>query len=156
MTDNLRGVLDAARQIEEQIMAGKTSGRMSLDAERTQPYACKNCGLVTGSEFDHHLLTDCIAALRLAIEQMQRLNRDAGELFRAERDDLKVIITAALERDTRHTRFFNFVSAPGKCSGCGAAIFWVVTKNGKRAPFNADAVSHWATCPQAESFRKKK
>lgn len=65
------------------------------------------------------------------------------------------------------------------CSGCGAAIRWALTPNGKRMPVDAtpekrivlddvrtgdDAplarvidtyVSHFATCPKANTFRKK-
>ena len=43
---------------------------------------------------------------------------------------------------------------PSKCRSCGATIFWVETKNGKKMPINADGVSHFATCPQAETWRR--
>ena len=45
------------------------------------------------------------------------------------------------------------------CS-CGAKIKWFITPKGKRMPvdvFESGAVdSHFATCPNAEQFRKKK
>jgi len=63
----------------------------------------------------------------------------------------------------------------GQCRGCGAAILWIQTPAGKRTPIDAIPltgwaysaewgawrlievhVSHFATCPQAEQFRKKK
>lgn len=68
----------------------------------------------------------------------------------------------------------------GTCSGCGAAIVWVVTRAGKRMPVDAKPekrvvlddvhatgeppqaqvvdtyVSHFATCPKAQRFRKPK
>ena len=43
----------------------------------------------------------------------------------------------------------------GKCRSCGADIAWCFTRAGKRAPVNPDGTSHFATCPQAETWRKK-
>jgi len=65
-----------------------------------------------------------------------------------------------------------------KCSGCNAEIIWMHTMSGKRMPVDAKSekrfvvtgnndegepvgavrdtyVSHFATCPQADAFRKK-
>jgi hypothetical protein len=39
------------------------------------------------------------------------------------------------------------------CRSCGAAIAWVTTERGKKAPVDADGVSHFATCPQAAQHR---
>jgi hypothetical protein len=44
---------------------------------------------------------------------------------------------------------------PGACRSCGAPVMWVETKRGKRAPLNPDGTSHFATCPQAASWRKR-
>jgi hypothetical protein len=50
----------------------------------------------------------------------------------------------------------------GRCRGCGEHIEWWFTPEGGRMPFNmmpeADSqpISHFATCPEAERFRKKK
>lgn len=59
----------------------------------------------------------------------------------------------------------------GACRGCAATIRWYTTEQGKAMPMNADADplrvegeailvfdaagSHWATCPQAKSFKRK-
>lgn len=49
-----------------------------------------------------------------------------------------------------------------RCQGCGAAMEFWRTKTGKSLPMdpmpNPDsrAASHYATCPFAERFRKKK
>lgn len=43
----------------------------------------------------------------------------------------------------------------GVCKGCGAQIAWALTKNGKRAPIDKAGTNHFATCPKAESFRRK-
>ena len=56
-----------------------------------------------------------------------------------------------------------------KCSGCGAEIVWIETKNKKIMPCNKEQttiitdkgetikghIHHWATCPKADNFRKK-
>lgn len=63
-----------------------------------------------------------------------------------------------------------------RCRGCGAAITWFTTVSGRAMPFtgvpvierheqDADgrrvlflrsSAAHWATCPQADRFRKGK
>lgn len=43
----------------------------------------------------------------------------------------------------------------GECRSCRARVAWVVTAKGKRAPYNPDGISHYATCPQAATWRKK-
>jgi len=52
------------------------------------------------------------------------------------------------------------VSHAGKkqlCKGptCGQSIFWLQLTNGRTMPMDADGVPHWATCPDAETFKKK-
>ena len=65
----------------------------------------------------------------------------------------------------------------GVCRGCGEVVEWWVTNNGKRMPMSVVALdvhgevvesgsltrpfrfarrSHFASCPQAEDFRRKK
>ncbi len=62
------------------------------------------------------------------------------------------------------------------CRSCGAPIFWAITPSGKRIPLDAEPVeqrglfvfdngyakpppvvyqSHFATCPDADSWRKE-
>lgn len=49
----------------------------------------------------------------------------------------------------------------GRCRGCGADIEWWFTPALKRIPMNpmaspqVEAVSHFATCPTADRFRRK-
>lgn len=64
----------------------------------------------------------------------------------------------------------------GTCKGCGRVILWVLTDKGKMMPLDPDPekrfvldhnapdrvggiydtyMPHWATCPQAERFKKK-
>lgn len=59
---------------------------------------------------------------------------------------------------------------PRRCDGCSATIFWVVTATGKRMPVDCNqpegraptdassgtGISHFATCPNAASFRKRR
>lgn len=64
---------------------------------------------------------------------------------------MKILINGKIEADYDG----NLVG----CKGCGAPIgYAVVVKSGKKMPFDPrseDKVSHYATCPQAERFRRK-
>jgi hypothetical protein len=49
------------------------------------------------------------------------------------------------------------VGEPGRCRGCGLAIYWVRhPDSGRNAPYDPDGVNHFITCPRADDFRKKK
>ena len=60
------------------------------------------------------------------------------------------------------------IGVPTTCLSCGAAIVWMMTVNNRRMPVNAETVesgetiymhgkhvSHFATCPQSDQWRKK-
>jgi hypothetical protein len=40
------------------------------------------------------------------------------------------------------------------CRGCGAAVTFVLTKNGKHMPTDPDGKSHFASCPQVKTSRR--
>lgn len=66
---------------------------------------------------------------------------------------------ATLEENWK--KLLSVIGNPAKCggeagTGCGAEIWWVTTKFKKAMPLNADAAPHWATCPKAQDFRRKK
>lgn len=45
----------------------------------------------------------------------------------------------------------------GECRSCHAPVTWARhSRTGSRAPFNPDGISHYATCPQAPDWRKKR
>lgn len=46
------------------------------------------------------------------------------------------------------------IGDPGKCRGCGADIWWVTHKNGKKAPYTAAGLNHFADCSAANKFKK--
>lgn len=50
-------------------------------------------------------------------------------------------------------RLLSQVGEPGRCKGCGAPIWWVVHRNGRRAPCTEQGLNHFADCPQAGQFR---
>lgn len=43
----------------------------------------------------------------------------------------------------------------GKCRGCGATIWWVMHKSGRKAPYTKDALNHFADCPRRDQYRKQ-
>jgi hypothetical protein len=49
------------------------------------------------------------------------------------------------------------VTGLGRCRGCHAEVAWAQHEHtGGRAPFDRDGTSHFATCPQADQFRRKR
>jgi len=42
----------------------------------------------------------------------------------------------------------------GRCRSCGAGVLWCTTPAGRRAPVDPDGISHFATCPQSNTWRK--
>ncbi len=59
-------------------------------------------------------------------------------------------------RDNIERLYKTLGAQSGSCKACDAPIWWVTTKNGKSAPFTAEGLNHFADCPKAEQFRKKK
>jgi hypothetical protein len=41
-----------------------------------------------------------------------------------------------------------------RCRGCDSPVYWWETVNGKPSPHDQDGVSHFATCPARDQFRK--
>jgi hypothetical protein len=42
------------------------------------------------------------------------------------------------------------------CKACGVQLYFVRHNTGKAAPYTADGVNHFITCPSADSFRSSK
>lgn len=42
------------------------------------------------------------------------------------------------------------------CKGCGARIAWILTPTGNKMPVDADGSPHWASCPKASDFKRRK
>jgi len=42
------------------------------------------------------------------------------------------------------------------CRGCSRGISWARTPSGRTAPLDRDGGSHFATCEDAERFRKRR
>lgn len=43
-----------------------------------------------------------------------------------------------------------------RCRGCVATVYWWRTPSGKASPHDIDGTSHFATCPNADQFRRPK
>lgn len=59
-------------------------------------------------------------------------------------------LIAGVRRDDYH------FSDRGTCRSCGAPIGWWITPLKNRAPFDPDGTSHFATCPTAGDWRRRK
>lgn len=44
----------------------------------------------------------------------------------------------------------------GECRSCLAPVMWATTGDGAKNPVNPDGVTHFATCPDASSWRRRK
>lgn len=42
----------------------------------------------------------------------------------------------------------------GRCRSCDQAIAWCLTSHDKRAPIDRDGTNHFATCPDADAWRR--
>ena len=47
----------------------------------------------------------------------------------------------------------NQVGDRGECKACHKEIWWVTYKSGKKAPITAEALNHFADCPNAKDFK---
>lgn len=54
----------------------------------------------------------------------------------------------------RITLLLSLVGDQSICKGCGAGIWWVQHRNGKRAPYTSEGLNHFIDCPQAQRFKK--
>jgi len=74
---------------------------------------------------------------------------EAYRHLKAEFDDL-------LADQARLMNLIILFGDPGKCKSCQADVFWIRHRTGKLGIYNADGISHFATCPFAEKYRGKK
>lgn len=59
--------------------------------------------------------------------------------------------------------FGSFTVPPGyrpvtidRCRACGQSILWCYTRNDRYSPHDHDGTSHFATCPRADSYRRRR
>lgn len=73
----------------------------------------------------------------------------SAEEDRADLQRLRMIALAA-------ERLVLAVGERGVCASpnCRQEIWWIVHRNGKRAPYNADGINHFVTCIDAPRFKK--
>jgi hypothetical protein len=63
---------------------------------------------------------------------------------------------ATLTPEQRLERILQLVAeAVRPCQACGVKLYFVRHANGKLAPYTADGVNHFATCPDRDRFKKK-
>lgn len=43
----------------------------------------------------------------------------------------------------------------GHCRACPAGITWITHANGAKAPYDADGLNHFASCPARKQFKAK-
>lgn len=66
-------------------------------------------------------------------------------------DDRRAVV--AYYRDVI-AKLMNSIGADaGECKSCRAPLFWIVTKNGKKAPIDRDGLNHFGSCPNAQAHR---
>ena len=63
------------------------------------------------------------------------------------------ILDESLVMATNLESLLKAVGENGWCRSCGADIFWLVTKNGKKAPYTPMGLNHFADCASADRHR---
>ena len=99
------------------------------------------------------ILQEQIADLETERERQRRLFAKEAVALRqqlaetgAERDRARELMSMLLDN----------VGVRAACRGCDREIIWVRHKNGKQAPYDADGINHFSTCPQAAQFRTRR
>lgn len=90
----------------------------------------------------------------------ERICRLCGRLVSEHGEDPEDCPRRAIMRietlEKRAASIVQLAGAPGTCKGCGAAIFWLrAFRSGKNVLYDANGVTHFATCPKAGAFRAK-
>jgi hypothetical protein len=84
----------------------------------------------------------------------QAIGKEA-ETVEVKARELSALCDSHEELEHRATWLVTHVGNPGKCSGCGASIYWMKhAQTGKAAPYDPEGSSHFATCPQAARFKR--
>jgi len=109
-------------------------------------------------ELPHASLQEAAAEPALAttgnalVDATIRESQSAGDLpadavrYRVALAELAERTCALLARTSKEIR---------PCKACGTTLYFIEHSNGVRAPYTADAVNHFANCPEAKRFRRK-
>jgi len=54
------------------------------------------------------------------------------------------------------SNLLKIIANPSQCRSCHQPIWWVTTKFKKAMPLNNDITPHFASCPDAQKWRKKR
>jgi hypothetical protein len=90
------------------------------------------------------------------IGEIARELKLAGHESTVTPDEARALVNCYVTWRDRVKAFLKVLSHETACRSCGKAIYWVVTKNGKRAPYTAEGISHFADCPNAAQHRAGK
>ncbi len=95
-------------------------------------------------------------ALRALAKIIARGDTDCLELaVRIERGDLSAGDVSAEYVGKEARALMRRVGNQSLCRGCSAIVYFVPMRGGRIAPYDGTAVSHFATCPNAEQFKGK-
>jgi len=89
----------------------------------------------------------------------QQLEQSLDELNVSIEHCVNQLRRARQERDEALARMvvlLKQIGAADHCNGCNRPILWVRHRNGVAAPYDSDGTPHFATCPKADQFRRKK
>jgi len=56
----------------------------------------------------------------------------------------------------RIKRLLNWITEPAKCKACNQEMWFINTKSGRLMPVQGNGEPHFANCPGADEFRRKK
>ncbi len=91
-----------------------------------------------------------------AVAAIARDLKQRGEAATVTAEEARMLVNSYMTWRERAKAFAKVAGDAGECRSCGATIYWVKTRNGKRAPYDGEGISHFATCPNANRHRGAK
>lgn len=73
-----------------------------------------------------------------------------------DRDRLRLLEAENAELKRRIAYLLDHAGEPGRCRACGAPIVWFRHRSGAGAPYSMSGLSHFADCPKADQFRRRR
>lgn len=90
------------------------------------------------------------------VAEIARDMKQRGPDSTPDADDSRGLVNSYMTWLDRVRALLKIVGDESTCRSCSRTIYWVKTRNGKRAPYTDQGISHFADCPNAAKHRGAK